>query len=94
MASKWGTCSPKVGQSTFIVLQEWCQLLEALDVEGIEEADIARAQKVFVNKLATVRGNSEVLPSVETFMLSVLHAHDHVLDTNTELALLVVSRLI
>ena len=63
-------------------------------MEAIEEADVFRAQQIFVNQLATVWCNGKVLPRVEVGVNGVLDAHDHVLDADAKFALLVEARFI
>jgi len=86
--------APDVVESALVTLEKWRELLQALGVEAINKAHVARAQQVFVDERAAVRCHCEVLPHVETFVHGVLLTHDHVLDANAELSLLVEARLI
>ena len=83
-----------VVEGTLVILKEWSDLLKALLMEGIDEANVTRAQQVRVDEVATIRGYSKVLPLVEIFKFGVLDAHDHVLDANAKLALFVVAGLV
>ena len=51
-------------------------------------------EQLRVDELATVRSNRHVLEHVEVCDLGVLLDHDHVLDTDAELTVLVEARLI
>ena len=70
------------------------ELSEAPGMESVEEADVTRAQEVLVNELSGVRRHGHVFPHVRVLVLWVRNAHDNVLDTDTELSLLVVARLV
>ena len=84
----------KIVEGSLIILQERSELLKALLMEGIDVANVTRAQQVRVDEIATVGAHGKVLPLVEIFEFGVLDAHDHVLDANAELALFVVAGLV
>ena len=93
-SGKRSTLAPDIVQGSLVALQQRCELLQAFRVEGVDEADVSRAQQVHLDQITTVGRNGQVLPHVKARVLRVRYAHDHVLDANAKLALFVVAGLV
>lgn len=94
LASEGSALTLNVVKGTLVVLEEWGELLEAFRMEFIDEADVSRAEQIFVDQGSAVRSHCQVVPHVKVLVLGMLHAHDDVLDTDAELSLLVEAGLV
>ena len=81
-------------QSQLFVLKERGKKLENLLVELVDVVDHEGTQEFGVNQLSTVRSNSQVLPTIMVCVNWVFFAEDDILNSDSELSILVEAWLV